>query len=496
MSSIDASVFGRIKRLVIERTLHHYYDNKDDQLHDRLRRRLAATGLDPESYLHRLESGDAAEWGRLESEITINETFFFRFAEQFGALRDTILPSLVQARSATRRLRIWSAGCSTGAEPYSVAILLHRLLGPALRDWSVSILGTDIDEAAVATARAGEFTDWALRTLSAEERRRDFIPSGEERSRRWTLRPAFRGMVRFEKRNLLDALNGSLAVGEEYDLILCRNVLIYFHQDTVRALLRRFGAALAEDGWLLLGHAEAVGHAPDALQPVMLDGTVVWRRADLVGAAAPPISSPSTSSPRISSVPIAASPPSGTSGPARPRTAQRPAAHSLRTTPSPPPPSPVAGPAAAEGDEPDAASAIDVVRDLADRGLPDEALRACDLALGHHPLCAELFFYAALLNRALSRDGDAEAAFRRALYLRKDFVMAHYHLGLLLLDTGRPVPGRRRIGEARRIALDLPEAAALPCGDGMTAGRLLALSRQNWFAQADGVPGESARAAR
>ena len=166
MSSIDAVVFGRIKRLVIERTLHHYYDNKDDQLSDRLHRRFAATGLSPEAYLRLLESGGSEEWGHLESEITINETFFFRFAEQFDALRDVILPGLVEARAAVRRLRIWSAGCSTGAEPYSVAILLHRLLGPALRDWSVSILGTDIDEAALATARQGEYTDWALRSLS------------------------------------------------------------------------------------------------------------------------------------------------------------------------------------------------------------------------------------------------------------------------------------------------------------------------------------------
>ena len=129
------------------------------------------------------------------------------------------------------------------------------------------------------------------------------------------------------------------------------------------------------------------------------------------------------------------------------------------------------------------------MRELADRGLPDQALSACSDALGRHPLCADLFFYAALLNRALDRDGDAETAFRRALYLRKDFVMAHYHLGLLLFDTGRSVPGRRLIGEARRIALDLPEDAALPCGDGMTAGRLLALSRQDWFDR-DGSQGD------
>ena len=151
--------FPALKARIIARTGHHYYADKDDLLFDRLRKRFRALGLaDATAYAacldDRLTGGP--EWAALEAEITIGETFFFRYAEQFAALRATILPALIAARAAERTLRVWSAGCSTGAEPYSIAILLHELLGTALPDWRISILGTDISTAALETARAGD----------------------------------------------------------------------------------------------------------------------------------------------------------------------------------------------------------------------------------------------------------------------------------------------------------------------------------------------------
>jgi chemotaxis protein methyltransferase CheR len=116
---IDAG-FPELKSRIIERTGHFYYQDKDDLLWERVRKRLRATGLpDSIQYLNLLNDAISGpvEWGKLETEITIGETFFFRYAEQFAALRDTILPELIERKSATRRLRISSAGCSTGAEP-------------------------------------------------------------------------------------------------------------------------------------------------------------------------------------------------------------------------------------------------------------------------------------------------------------------------------------------------------------------------------------------
>ncbi len=453
--------FGAIKALVIRRTLHHYYADKDGQLRDRVRRRMAATGTDAFGYLALLQATDdpaaEAEWAALEAEITIGETFFFRYAEQFAALEDVILPALLRARAPTRRLRIWSAGCASGAEPYSVAILLHRLLGDRLPDWSVSILGTDLNAAALEAARRAEFGQWALRSMPEADRARDFEPVADSGGRRWRLREAFRAMVRFERQNLLALVEPGAPAPAEFDLVLCRNVLIYFHPERVQALVRRFGESLAADGWLLLGHAEAGSFTPDGLRPVTLDRTVAWMRAD--APAAVPILAPAAPPVVASALPVSAV--------AR-RAPRRP-------------PAPAIVPASPEPER----AAVERVRRLADGSTPEAALECARRMLLLHPLSAPLFFYAALLDRALGQDAAAEADFRRAIYLCKSFAMAHYHLGLLLTQTGRPEAGRRAIAEAARVAAGRPADEVLCCGDGITAARLRALTRLDWLG---GVP--------
>ncbi len=450
-----ADPFAAIKALVIRRTLHHYYEDKEPLLRERVLRRMEALRLDADAYLVLLggASGSEAEWSALEDEITVGETFFFRFAEQFAALGQTILPTLIRDRAERRTLRIWSAGCSTGAEPYSVAILLHRLLGDRLPDWSVSILGTDISEAALSAARAAEYGDWALRSLPEAERRRDFVAVPGPHATRWQLRPVFQRMVRFERRNLLGLVEADPSTLPQYDLLLCRNVLIYFGPDHVQALLCRFGASLAPDGWLLLGHAETGGFEPAGLRAVAVDGTSAWMRKE-APASTPPVT-------RLPDLP--------------------PAAQRRRDPVFPP----------ARSQEPDAGSeaqAVERVRALADLGASDAAWRLCRDEIERHPLCADLFFYAALLEQARGRGADAEADFRRAIYLCKQFAMAHYHLGLLLTDRGDPASGRRSIAEAGRLAAALPADAELPCGDGMTAGRLHRLARLDWLGNVSHAP--------
>src|SRR5215207_3329228 len=177
------SGFPHLKSRLIERTGHFYYQDKDDLLWERVRKRLRATGLSNSiQYLNLLNDAISgpAEWGKLETEITIGETFFFRYAEQFAALRDTILPEIIARKASTRRLRIWSAGCSTGAEPYSLAILANEILGESLGTWRVSILGTDINDSFLKAARQARFGKWALRSMPNEQRDRYFVNTGKE----------------------------------------------------------------------------------------------------------------------------------------------------------------------------------------------------------------------------------------------------------------------------------------------------------------------------
>ncbi|HWX46464.1 MAG TPA: CheR family methyltransferase [Roseomonas sp.] len=457
--------FLRLKSLVIARTGHFYYQDKDALLWERLRRRLRETGLPgTAAYLERLKDPVAgeAEWAALVAEITIGETFFFRYAEQFAALERTILPGIIARNRKERRLRVWSAGCASGAEPYSVAILVRRLLGEALPQWRVSLLGTDLNEAVLRTARRGLYSRWALRSLSAEELERDFTPDAG--GRHWALRPQHRSLVRFEQHNLLSLLDGTSPLQiNEFDLILCRNVLIYFHPEVVERLVRALAERLNPGGWLLLGHAEPNPAFARFLDVVNLPGTVAYRRSG-APLPAPPPAAPAFTAPMAEPGAWAPLPPPS-SPPARP-----PAAPVPRSAIPPPE-------GAAPGGAAGADALLEEARALANRGDLVAAQAACRDGLAAEPAHPALHYYDGLVARALGQPEAAERAFRRALYLRRDFVMAHYQLGLLLLDEGHRTAGCRALTVATRIAMGLPGDAALEEGDGMTAQDLRIAAR-------------------
>lgn len=463
--------FPALKARVIARTAHHYYSDKDDLLFDRLVKRFKALKLaDSAAYLAHLDgAGGREEWTALEAEITIGETFFFRYAEQFAALREQILPALVAARREERTLRIWSAGCSTGAEPYSIAILLHELLGPDLAEWDVGIVGTDISAAALATARSGEFGRWALRTMPTEDRLRWFRPiapqPGATREGGYRLRQEFREMVRFERRNLMGLIDGSVpATFAGFDLILCRNVLIYFSAEHVLGMMRGFADRLRPGGWLLIGHAEPNPAFDAWLSPVALPGTAAYRRRD------EPALQPAGDR-RAWDFPTHPAPPAPVAGAVLPQVV----AFDPIPLPVPDPIVPATVP------PPTLASPEDLlprIRALADAGDTGEAWRLLREALDADPTAAALRYYEGLLARSLGRELEAERALRGALFLDRDFVMAHLQLGLMLSSLGRRAPAIRALDNALRLAQGLDSDAVLPEGDGVTAGDLVVTVRR------------------
>lgn len=465
--------YEALKAAVIARTGHHYYADKDDLLFERLVRRFRACDApDAAAYLALLADPVAgkAEWAALEAEVTIGETFFFRYAEQFAALRGTILPDLVAQRGLGRSLRIWSAGCSTGAEPYSLAILVRELLGADLPSWHVDILGTDISAASLAVARAAEYGRWALRTLPTHERLRYFRPvpgrEGTTRGGGYALRPDYAGMVRFERHNLLGLVEGSAGTLGEFDLVLCRNVLIYFDAATVTAIVRGLGRRLRPGGWLLIGHAEPNPAFAEFLHVVNLPGTVAYRRPEdgalaLAGRAAPAArTSPVWTPPAL--LPPAPVPAVPLVLPVEPAVAATA-------------PEPTAPEAAADGDG--ACESLAQIRALADAGQSALAWRALRDALSATPFDPALRFYEGLVARSLGREAEAERALRGALYLDRDFVMAHYHLGLLLAALGRVADAARALDNAVALAETLPAEATIPEGDGASAGEVALSAR-------------------
>ncbi|WP_114953456.1 CheR family methyltransferase [Sphingosinicella terrae] len=439
--------YQAIKAQVIDRTGHFYYAEKDDPLWERIAARMKARGCpDPAGYRRLLGDGAVGEdeWRRLESAVTINETFFFRFAEQFDVLRRILLPGLIARARESRRLRIWSVGCSTGAEPYSIAILLDDLLAGALADWRISITGTDIDEAALETARAARYNAWALRTLGDEERVRLFDREGDL----YRLKTRYRGLVRFERHNMMDLLDPAAPLQfSDYDLILCRNVLIYFRQDVAKRLIEALTARLDEQGHLLVGHAEPSPDFAEVASQVEIGGVRAYRRLGLT---------PSPPPAPVPPLPLPRHPPT------RPVRRSAPAARSSgRTTPSAP-----AHPIPA--DLPSLSSLADVRLALAG-GDGDTALRLAEREAGLAPRDPVPHYLAALGALALGHSEQAERGFRKALYLDNRFAMAHYLLGRHLMAEGRSEEGRRSLANALRAVAGSDPESELPEGDGMTA---------------------------
>jgi chemotaxis protein methyltransferase CheR len=222
-----------------------------------LARKAGLPGL-PE-LVQKMKSGSEALTSDVVEAMTTNETFFFRDKIPFDHLRDTILPSILQARASRRCMRIWCAASSTGQEPYSIAMCL-KALGPALAGWRIEIVATDLSHGVLEKSKAGIFSQFEVqRGLPIQMLVKHFTQVGEM----WQLNADIRAMVQHRQLNLLQDFS-HLGM---FDVIFCRNVLIYFDQDTKVGIFNRLGRLLESDGFLVLGAAESVVGISDAFKP-------------------------------------------------------------------------------------------------------------------------------------------------------------------------------------------------------------------------------------
>lgn len=211
----------------------------------------------------------AALRDRAVEAMTTNETSFFRDAKPFDALRDAILPELLMRRSATRSLTVWSAACSTGQEPYSLAMLLHDRF-PELASWQVRILGTDLSTAVLDRARSGRYSQLEVnRGLPAPYLLRYFARDGAG----WQLSAPIRDAVEFQPLNLIESWPSLPPL----DIVLLRNVLIYFDVDVKRRILARVRGLLRPDGYLFLGGAETTLNLDDTFERAPFDHASCYR---------------------------------------------------------------------------------------------------------------------------------------------------------------------------------------------------------------------------
>jgi chemotaxis protein methyltransferase CheR len=247
--------FKVMSKIIYDRSGIHFPDNKKYIIESRLSHRISELEMeDFDQYIAYLTMGpyQMDEFQEMFNRITINETSFFRNDAQLDVFERDILPELLDARAKTKRLRIWSAACSTGEEPFTLAMLLHRSLGVRLSDWRIEILGTDISEKALQVAQSGVYTSYAIRSTPKLMLDRYF----KQTDRHYHLDETIRSMVNFEKHNLKD----SLAARRHgmWDVIFCRNVLIYFDDPMKKGVIDMFEKQLVNDGTLFIGHSERI----------------------------------------------------------------------------------------------------------------------------------------------------------------------------------------------------------------------------------------------
>ncbi|MES3034816.1 MAG: protein-glutamate O-methyltransferase [Gemmatimonadota bacterium] len=253
--------FQRVRRIAYERAGLAIPAGKEGLVRSRVSKRLRDRRMTSfGTYLDAVESEqDGAEMVRLIDLLTTNKTDFFREPAHFDFLLSQILPTVVAAGTP---LRIWSAGCSSGEEPYTLSMLLHEALPPR---YDFRILATDICTTVVATAKQGTYTAQQLADVSSQRRQRFFTPAGDGRA---TVTPELRAPISFANLNLM----ASWPMSGPFDLILCRNVMIYFDKPTVTRLVSRFHALLAPGGHLFIGHSEsltAIEHGYRYVQPAV-----------------------------------------------------------------------------------------------------------------------------------------------------------------------------------------------------------------------------------
>lgn len=389
----------------------------------------------------------------LASHLTVGETYFFRDPETFAALEQQVLPELIRRRRETmRRIRIWCVGCSSGEEPYSIAMTLAGLL-PDLERWNISILATDVNPHALSKARDGLYGNWSFRTPLPLASQRWFLPQAGGRR---VVSPRIKSLVSFGYLNLMDACYPAIETNTNaIDMVFCRNVLMYFHPRQAQQVLERLASCLLEGGWLVVSPVEnSLVNCP-SLTPCRLPGLLLYQKSSTESGQWPmpeySLSLPAALTPPVDMALIEPVPAANLESiPVR-----MPAAQSL----------PESAPSSPE-------ILVRQARDLANRGLLAEALACCEGAIALDKLNPAWTFLRASVLLELGNQEAASAALLRCLYLDNAFVMAHFVLANLLLGQGQRKEARRHYRNVLDLLTHCDPEQALTEADGITTGRL------------------------
>lgn len=456
----------------------HYPLNRRSDLAHGLGKALQVTGHESLDDLYDAlvrSGGRGAEMDRLVSTLTVGESYFFRIKQHFDALTKEIFPRLIAERArSSRRLRIWSAGCAAGEEAYSLAIALRQCL-PGVETWNVTILATDIDQDALRRARAGSYSEWAFREMDPAVRATYFTFDGK----RWLLRDEIKKMVEFQYLNLVEDNYPSLTTNTNaMDVIFCRNVTIYFSDETTAKVVGNLHQALLDGGYLFVGASEPNLVTYNDFLHRRIAGAVVYEKtpAESDGSAGG-----TDRIPKIDWMGAASTAPWQVADerpePAAEAPVPEPFSHYRR--------------ALEYVDSGDSDGAMDALykqieevpehgssyallaKIFANQGQLEQAQHWCERAIEADRLLAEAHYVLALIYDEQGLREKATESLRRTLFLDRDHVLAHYVLGNLYRQGDKPDMALKAWGNAADILRKRSRNEPVPDSDGMTTGRLL-----------------------
>ncbi|MFA6505127.1 MAG: CheR family methyltransferase [Treponemataceae bacterium] len=400
----------------------------------------------------------------LTSCLTVGETYFYREAKSLQALTEQAFPEIIKAHSnSEQRVRIWCAGCSTGEEPYTIAMMV--LESAELKGWEVSILGTDINQVSLKKAEDGIYTEWSFRGVDPRIKEKFF---NKVTGTTFEIMPALKSMVTFAQLNLIDDVFPALInYTNAIDLILCRNVLMYLTPDYAQNVLRKFRRSLLPDGWLLVSPVEVPLVDPSVFTPLVHTGAVLHRKA----FEKPEYKTRPPSKPTNQKIKIDSKPP-------EPKTERNRPAITFAL-------------AQAFYADADYNGAIEILSSLASRppveaavfrlltrayannGKLSEAERWCRRSIAAEKENAASRYLLALIKIEQQKPDDAISALRQAIYLEPDFMVAHFTLANIYRREKKLAESERHLKNTLKILRHYRAEEQLPESEGITAGNMI-----------------------
>ncbi len=454
--------FFQFQSWIAQKTGIFISHDRQDSLQEKIQIRMQALKLESEEQYFLKLQHNQAEFDHFTEMLTIGETFFFRNEPQFEAIQQYVLPELIEKNKNSKEIKIWCAGCATGEEPYTLAILLKEI--GLEKDFKISILATDINRYFLERAKKGIYSPRSVEHVPPALLEKYF----KAQHKMFALSPEIKDSVEFVRHNLVSepfTHPGMI----ECDVIFCRNVTIYFNLATTKRIIQQYADALKEKGFLFIGHAETLWNISEAFHPIEFPRTFIYQKGPITEKKPHQffpyhlpnleIKSPSLEHYSLENATTALS------------SITLPSAASSTTPNTSSEPSPTKK-----------LNTEDILKkavEMADQGKWDESIEILQQILQQDNLNTSAYF---LLSIVLIKKGDYPAAIaglRKLLYADSHLAMGYFQLGNLYRLTMQPRLAKKEYKNCLKLLEKIPENESIELSDGMTAGVLYQATRQN-----------------